>query len=177
MTDTNITIKGKRGCSDTGITEELATKIYSAAREGKANELVAIVRFVPEITHQAVNGSVRSVDLAITAVEPVIDGDLNGALDEHVRTIEQALFRNRKLAEGRDDTLPFGEEDGPAPKVADIIQQGQPFVVDEDDLEDDEEQSDDESEDDATAEEEDVDHAGEPEPASTVRDPFTVVPG
>lgn len=137
MTDTNVTIKGKRGCSDTGITEELATRIYNAALDGKATELVAIVRFTPDFTHEAVNGSTRSVDLAITAIEPVVDGKLNGEFVEHIRTVEQALFRNRKLAENGSEQLPFGEEDGPTPAVADIIQQGQQFVVPDPDQDDD----------------------------------------
>lgn len=133
MTDTNVTIKGKRGCSDTGITEELATKIYNAALDGKATELVAIVRFTPDFTHEAVNGSTRSVDLAITAIEPVVDGKLNGQFVEHVRTVEQALFRNRKIAESGNEQLPFGEEDGPVPAVADIIAQGDALVEKDED--------------------------------------------
>jgi hypothetical protein len=128
MTDTNVTIKAKRGCSDTGITEELATRIYNAALNGKATELVAIVRFTPDYTHEAVKGDVRSVDLAITAIEPVVDGKLNGLLVEHVRTVELALSRNRAIAGAKDEALPFGEEDGPAPKVADIIAQGDALV-------------------------------------------------
>lgn len=125
MTDTNVTIKGKRGCSDTGITEELATRLFNSS---KSTSLVAIVEFTTDYTHEATDGSKRTVDLTITSVEPVVDGKLNGELVEHVREIQQALFRNRKLAEGGSEQLPFDEHDGPAPKVADIVQQGGAFL-------------------------------------------------
>lgn len=128
MTDTSVTISGKRGCSDTGITEELATKLYNRARDHKVTELVAIVRFVGDTTTDAVTGSARSLALKIDAIEPVVDGKLNGELVEHVRTIEQALSRNRALAGNKQEALPFDDErDGPAPKVADILQQGKAF--------------------------------------------------
>lgn len=133
MTDTNVTINGKRGCSDTGITEELATKLFVSADVKKVTELVAIVRFKTETTHKAADGSTRKVDLSIVDIEPVVDGKLNGALVEHVREIQQALFRNRKLGAGKDEALPFGEEDGPAPKVADLVQQGKAFVETDED--------------------------------------------
>lgn len=132
MTDTNVTINGKRGCSDTGITEELATKLFVAADNKNVAELVAIVRFKTEMSHKAADGSTRKVDLTIVDVEPVVDGKLNGQLVEHVREIQAALFRNRALASGKDDTLPFGEEDGPAPKVADLVQQGAAFLDEND---------------------------------------------
>lgn len=125
---TTPNIKGRSGAS-TGITEDLATKLYAK----KGTRVLAIVEFQSDKTHEGLDGN-RQVDLTIETIEPVVDGDLNGQLDEHVRTIQAALFRNRKLSEGDDEALPFGEEDGPAPAVADIIQQGQPFVADEDEL-------------------------------------------
>lgn len=128
MTDTNVTIKAKRGCSDTGITEELATKLFVAADNKNITELVAIVRFKPDYAHKAADGSRRSVDMEIVDIEPVVDGKLNGQLVEHVKTIQQALSRNRHIASGKDEALPFGEEDGPAPKVSEILQHGSAFL-------------------------------------------------
>lgn len=121
MTDTNVKIRAK-GCANTGVTDELATKLYS----NKGGRIMAIVELKVDETHEKADGD-RKVDLVITELEPVVDGALNGRLDEHVRTIQAALFRNRALLENGGDTLPF-EEGGVEPTVEGVMAAGQSLL-------------------------------------------------
>lgn len=121
MTDTNVKIRAK-GCANTGVTDELATKLYG----NKGGRIMAIVELKVDETHEKADGD-RKVDLVITELEPVVDGALNGRLDEHVRTIQAALFRNRALLENGGDTLPF-EEGGVEPTVEGVMAAGQSLL-------------------------------------------------
>lgn len=126
MTDTNVKIRAK-GCANTGVTDELATKLYS----NKGGRIMAIVELKVDETHEKADGD-RKVDLVITELEPVVDGKLNGRLDEHVRTIQAALYRNRALLQNGGETLPF-EEGGEEPTVEGVLAAGRALVdVDED---------------------------------------------
>lgn len=113
-----------KGLAATGVTEDLAAQMFNT----KGSRYLAIVELKVDEVHEKSDGD-RRVDLVIAELEPVVDGDLNGALDEHVRTIWKALYENRMRAgTGPDDQLPLDPDDGPAPKVADIIAQGDAFV-------------------------------------------------
>lgn len=119
-----------KGLAATGVTEDLAAQMFAT----KGSRYLAIVELKVDEVHEKSDGD-RRVDLVIAELEPVVDGELNGALDEHVRTIWKALYENRmRTGGGPDDQLPLDPDNGPAPAVKDIIQQGQQFVVDEDEL-------------------------------------------
>jgi hypothetical protein len=106
-----------KGLAATGVTEDLAAQMFNT----KGSRYLAIVELKVDEVHEKSDGD-RRVDLVIEELEPVVDGKLNGALDEHVRTIWKALYENRlRAGSGPDDQLPLDPDDGPAPKVADII--------------------------------------------------------
>lgn len=116
MTDTTAKIRAK-GLDATGVTKTLARTMH--ANVGGHYLAIVDLRVVRQLNDD--DGS-HGVELVIDQIEPVVDGKLNGALIDHVRDIQAALYRNRKLAEG-DEELPL--EDGPEPKVRDIIAQGE----------------------------------------------------
>lgn len=122
MTDTNVKIRAK-GCASTGITDELATKLYAK----KGSHLVAIVELKVDETHEKADGD-RKVDLVITELEPVVDGNLNGIVEETVRKIQRALYMNRAI--GTDDELPL---EGTEPNLADVIAAAEAVVETDDD--------------------------------------------
>lgn len=106
-----------KGLAATGVTEDLAAQMFNT----KGSRYLAIVELKVDEVHEKSDGD-RRVDLVIEELEPVVDGKLNGALDEHVRTIWKALYENRlRAGSGPDDQLPLDPDDGPAPKVADIL--------------------------------------------------------
>lgn len=117
MTDTTARIKAK-GLDSTGVTEQVARSYFD--RLGSHH--LAIVEYSVDSRSVDADGH-QQVQLVLTAVEPVVDGDLDGQLDDHVRTIQKALYRNRKLAEGDDTPLPL-DSDGPEPRVKDVLAQG-----------------------------------------------------
>lgn len=125
MTDTNVKIRAK-GCASTGVTDDLATQMYA----NKGSRYMAIIELKVEETHEKADGD-RKVDLIITELEPVVDGKLNGTLDEHVRTIQAALYRNRKLVEDG-QTLPFDSQ-GDEPTVEGVIAAGRALVEEDED--------------------------------------------
>lgn len=113
-----------KGLAATGVTEDLAAQMFNT----KGSRYLAIVELKVDEVHEKSDGD-RRVDLVIEELEPVVDGKLNGALDEHVRTIWKALYENRlRAGAGPDDQLPLDPDDGPAPKVADIIAAGDALV-------------------------------------------------
>lgn len=116
---TTVTIKRKQCGPQSEISQDLANKLYN----NKGSRLMAIVELKSDHTGESVDGD-RDVDLIIESIEPVVDGKLNGALDEHVRTIQQALYRNRALNEGQGEL----ELDGPEPTVAEVLQQGKALI-------------------------------------------------
>lgn len=125
MSDYSVTINA-RGCDKTGITEELIASLYNGGR----NEVLAMVTLKPVKEHLDRNTGKKRLDLVILEIEPVVakNGKVETQLDEHLRIIKSALHYERGLLENGGDQLPFGEEDGPAPRVADILQQGKGLV-------------------------------------------------
>lgn len=118
-----------KGLAATGVTEDLASQMFNT----KGSRYLAIVELKVDEVHEKSDGD-RRVDLIIEELEPVVDGNLNGALDEHVRTIWKALYENRlRAGNGPDEQLPLDPDDGPAPKVADIIAAGDALVEKDDD--------------------------------------------
>ena len=113
MTDTNVKILAK-GCASTGVTDDLASEMFNA----KGRRYMAIVEVKVRKTHEDDDGN-RDVDLSIESFEPVVDGKLNGAVEEAVRRIERALFMNRRIAEG-DPELPL-DEDQQEPSVPEVL--------------------------------------------------------
>lgn len=119
-----------KGTKSTGITEDLARRLF----DNPGMKLMAIVELQPSARHIKKDDK-QSVDLEILAIEPVIgNGDTGDQVDEHVRTIQAALYRNRKLAEG-DTPLPY-DGDGPEPTVRDVLAQGQGLFDDPTDVDD-----------------------------------------
>lgn len=121
MTDTTVKIKSKSGCSKTGITDTLANRLHTA---GTGRRFMAIVEFKVDELGEKDAGNDK-VFLTVEEIEPVIadDVDVERRMDEHVRTLQKALSYERKLAEGTQE-LPFDEQDGPAPKVTEVLAQG-----------------------------------------------------
>lgn len=167
---TTAKIKAK-GCSATGLTEDIATKLYNT----KGTRILAIVELKSDKTHESADGD-RQVDLSIETIEPVVDGGLNGTLDEHVRNIAAALYRNRQLTEGTQDELPLDGDDGPAPKVADIIAQGDALLERDDDGQIAGTWDGEDDQDDEPADELDEDAEPDDATASPTTTPFSVVP-
>lgn len=127
MSTTKVNIRSKQIGSI--VDTDLAARLYA----NKGTRVMAIVELKVDETHEKVDGD-RKVDLLIDAIEPVIaDGKTGLVADEHIRTLQQALYRNRMLAQGVTEELPFGEEDGPAPKVADVVTQGKALTETDDD--------------------------------------------
>lgn len=120
MTDNLAKINAK-GCDGTGLTEELARKLF----DNPGLHLMAIVELKPGTRHIKADGQ-HVVDLEINTIEPVVDGKLNGRLDEHVRTIQAALYRNRALMEnGEQLPLEPGDDE---PTVEGVLQAGAALV-------------------------------------------------
>lgn len=108
MTDTTVVIKAKTGCSDTGITPELATRLATK----KKTKLLAIVEFESDEVHAKVDGSKRKLDLNIVEIEPIVEPDaLEGRTEETIRRIKAALAANRVRAQqDAAGQLPLGDQ-------------------------------------------------------------------
>lgn len=89
MTDTTAQIKGK-GLDSTGVTEEVARSYF----DHLGSHHIAIVEYRVDSRSVDADGK-QKVQLSLTQVEPVIDGDLNGRVVDVVRNIQRALWRNR----------------------------------------------------------------------------------
>lgn len=124
MTDSAI-IKKKVWGPKSGLTGGVFSRLYN----NKGTRILAIVELESEYTGEGLDGS-HDVTLEIKSIEPVTAAnvDIESQLDEHIRTIQQALQYERKLAEsGPDDQLQF--EDGePRPSTANALQQGKGLV-------------------------------------------------
>jgi hypothetical protein len=116
MTDTKGNIRARK-LGNTGITEDILRRVADA----KGGHVLAIVELKAETIHEQVVGDDRLVDFVIDTIEPVVDGKLNGRLDDHVRGIQRALFRNRKSTEGHDTPLPIEESE---PAMSDVLAEG-----------------------------------------------------
>lgn len=126
MTDTKGNIRARK-LGNTGITEDILKKIADA----KGGHVLAIVELKADTIHEQVDGDDRLVDFLIDTIEPVVDGQLDGRVVDHVREIQAALFRNRKLSENGPE-LPLAG-DGPEPTVKDVLGHGQSLLDHDDD--------------------------------------------
>lgn len=117
MSDTTAKIRAK-GLQSTGVTEDLARRMYA-----NGGHYLAIVDLKVARTIENLDEGTDAVELVIDAIEPVVDGKLDGTLVDHVRNIQAALYRNRKLHEEGEE-LPLGDQDGPTPSVKDVLAQG-----------------------------------------------------
>lgn len=126
MSDTKGNIRAKK-LGNTGITENILKRIADA----RGGHILAIVELKADMVHEKVDGDDRLVDFLIDTLEPVVDGQLDGRIVEHVRTLQSALFRNRKLAENGPE-LPIDGSDGPEPTVEQVLGEGR-ALTDEDD--------------------------------------------
>ena len=101
-TDTIANIKG-RSLNKTGVTEKLARTYANSL----GSEPLAIVRYTADSLITDADGQ-QKVILAIAAFEPVIDPSDDGSVEDMVRNLEAALYRNRGEADGQasiDDEL------------------------------------------------------------------------
>ncbi len=114
MPDTTAKIRAK-GLDATGITEELAEKMY--AHKGK--RYMGIVELQVDEIHEKTDGK-RRVDLILTLVEPATDA----RLEDHLRELTRVCYFNRQT----DTPLPLSDADGPDPKIEDVIRNGEALV-------------------------------------------------
>lgn len=118
MTDYTARIRAK-GLDSTGVTEALAKQFYSSL----GAHGLAIVEYRVEARRENADAG-HSVDLILTQVEP----STVAFLDDHLRELMRALYRNRALAEGQ-GILP-GSDDGPA--LQDVVRAGEATLVRDD---------------------------------------------
>lgn len=109
MSDTTAKIRAK-GLDATGVTEEIASQMYSR----KGAHYMGIVEIKVDETHENAEGK-RKVDLILTQVEPSTDRNL----DEHLRELTRTLYYNRQTADGQQPTLETS--DGIEPTVDAVI--------------------------------------------------------
>lgn len=126
MTDTTAKIRAK-GLDSTGVTEELARRMH--ANIGGHYLAIIDLRVARQLNDD--DGG-HGVELVIDQIEPVVDGKLDGAIVDHVRDIQAALYRNRKLLD-EGEQLPLDDDGGPTPAVKDILAQGLGLFDDEPD--------------------------------------------
>lgn len=113
MTDTTAQIAA-RGCSGTGITEELAEKLH--AQLGR--KVVAVVELVSETRTEKRDGKDK-VALSILTIEPAPDS----LTEDHLRNLARAFHYERKLNEDGPQLIAPG--DGPEPTVKEVLAAGQ----------------------------------------------------
>lgn len=118
MTDTTAKIRAK-GCETTGLTEDLARKLWDA-KAGK--RLMAVVELEVVTPHGPDKEGKRSVDLVITQLEPAPE-DMTEA---HLRELTRSFHYERKLA-SPDDQLQIQTGDDLEPKVSDVLAAGKAF--------------------------------------------------
>lgn len=126
MTDTTVVIKAKNGCSDLGVTPELANRLAT----GKKTTLLAIVEYEAEMVHKATDGSKRTVDLKTIALEPIVEPDnLEGRTEDVVRRIQAALYQNRvRAAADAAGQLPLDGDKPTGPGLDDLAKQADALV-------------------------------------------------
>lgn len=109
-----------KGLDSTGVTEALAKQFYSTL----GSHHLAVVEFRVEDRRETADGK-HEVHLILTQVEP----STVGFLDDHLREITRALYRNRALADGQ-APLP-GTDDGRT--LQDVVHAGEAAIVRDDD--------------------------------------------
>lgn len=102
-----------KGCSDTGITEQLAEKLHNQL----GRKVIAIVELVAEARTENRAGD-EKVALSILTVEPAP----TQLTEDYLRNLARAFHFERKL--GEDGPQLLGPDDGPEPTVKDVIDQG-----------------------------------------------------
>lgn len=102
-----------KGLDGTGLTEDVARKLYS--RRGRG--VMAIVELIVDETSDKRDGS-HKVQLAIATLELALD---DTTFDEHIRELSKTLHFNRAI-DADQPTLDGG--DGINPKVSDVIRDG-----------------------------------------------------
>lgn len=119
MTDTTAAKIAAKGCSATGITEELAIKLHDQL--GK--KVMAVVELEAAARTEDSDGN-QKVQLRILSVEPATEK----IAEDHLREFQRALYYNRQL----DDAQPtLG--DGPEPTVKDVLGRGESLLDRDDD--------------------------------------------
>lgn len=118
VTDYTAKIRSK-GLDATGVTEDLARKMY----DNLGGHYLAIVELHVDDRHESADGK-RKVDLVLSQVEPSTDH----ALDDHLRELTRALHYNRKLHSEDEDPHLEGFEDI-EPKVADVLAHGKAALI------------------------------------------------
>lgn len=101
-----------KGCTNTGITEELATKLYDQL----GRKTIAIIELVSEARTEKRDGK-ETVTLSVLTIEPAP----NQTTEDHLRELARAFHYERQLAE--DDTQ-LRIDDNIEPTVSDVLQDG-----------------------------------------------------
>jgi hypothetical protein len=105
-----------KGCSSTGITEDLAKRLHDSL--GKT--IVAVVELTSENRSENRDGD-EKVKLVINTIEPAPEG----MAADHVRELARSFHYERKLADGETDgQLPL-PGDSPEPKVEEVLAAGE----------------------------------------------------
>lgn len=98
MTDTTAKIRAK-GCETTGLTEDLARKLWDA---GAGKHFMAVVELRVEEPHGPNSEGKRRLDLVIDLLEPAV----HPIAEDHLRNFQRSLYYERKLlSEGDQPTL------------------------------------------------------------------------
>lgn len=121
MTDTTAQIAAK-GCASTGITEQLAEQLHNQL----GRKVVAVVELVSEARSERRDGK-EKVSLSILTIEPAPTPET----EDHLRELARAFHYERKLTEDGPQLL--GPDDGPEPKVSDVLTRGKGVLGTSDD--------------------------------------------
>ena len=102
-----------KGCSDTGITEDLAQSLHN----NLGKKVLAVVELVAEARSEKRNGD-EAVALSILTIEPAPDH----MTEDHLRELARAFHYERQLADGQ---LTIDSQDDIEPKVSQVLAAGQ----------------------------------------------------
>lgn len=111
-----------KGCSSTGITEELAEKLHASL----GRKVVAVVEMVAEARTENRNGDEKVV-LNILTVEPAP----NQLTEDYLRNLQRAFYYERRI--GEDGPQMLGPDDGPEPSIKDVLAQGKGVLTEDED--------------------------------------------
>lgn len=110
---TTATIKAK-GCSSTGITEELAKRCHDQL----GRKVLAVVELQASSRTENRDGD-EKVSLEILTIEPAPDS----TTESHLRELARSFYYERQLAEGQAPTLEYG--DSPEPDLEAVLAAGE----------------------------------------------------
>lgn len=120
MSDATTAKIAAKGCSATGITEELAIKMHDQL--GK--KIMAVVELESAARTEDSDGN-QKVQLRILSVEPATES----IAEDHLREFQRALYYNRQL----DGAQPTLDGDGPEPTVREVLGRGESLLDHDDD--------------------------------------------